>query len=423
MEEQSGDTGCVIVKFGGSSLSDSNAIMRAARSVVEEWRRGVNVVVVVSAMKDTTDNLLSIADESCDGRVKPEDLDDIVSMGERTSARIFTAAVKSLGVEAAYLDPDDPEWPIITDESFSRANPITSICEERIRRAILPLLNRGVIVVVPGFIGKTVDGKVTTMGRGGSDTTAMILARALRADQVILVTDVDGIMTADPKIIDNPRILSEVDMDVLAGLADSGSKFIHKKALKYKSADIDVKVINNARGDLRSDGTLIKGYLPENLIVESYPGRVMAVTIIGKALSESPETLQVILQQIRMFKATILGMSINHNSLILYLPMDGFKELLESLHSMILAHERMIAMAVKQNLAFITVKGVGLEETPGIISSISKRLFSAGINIYGIFTITSSILLFIDLKSRDEALRLINDSIQNFKDSGKVEDQ
>ena len=252
------------------------------------------------------------------------------------------------------------------------------------------------------------------MGRGGSDVTAMILARSLSAQEIILVTDVDGIMSADPKIIQKPRVLKEIEMDALIGLADAGSKFIHKKALRYKSPVTDARVISNSSGNLRSEGTIIRGSFPENIMIELHPEICMAVTIVGKAISESPKTLQDILQQIRRFDVPILGMSINHNSLILYLPMNSSRELLEALHSIVVADERTIAMAVKQNLAFINVKGVGLEESPGIVSVISGALSQANINISGIFTITSTVVLFIDSKDKEKAIQLIKDSIKRY---------
>jgi len=200
-------------------------------------------------------------------------------------------------------------------------------------------------------------------------------------------------------------------MDALVGLADSGTKFIRKKALRYKSSEIDIKVTGNAAGDLDADGTIIRGSLPNNTVVELYPEPAMAVTIVGKEASESPEILAEILREIRGAGVTLLGMSINHNSLILYLPMNA-GSLLESLHSIIVRDERAIAMAVRKDLAFIRIKGVGLEETPGVIGGIAKALNSVGINIYGVFTITSSVLIFVDLKDQEKAVRLIEESVR-----------
>lgn len=405
---------CLVVKFGGKSLADGPRIVRAAETVAKEEAKGTKIAVAVSAMGETTDNLLETANQACKNPLSGEELDDILSMGERTSARVFTAALKGQGIKCLYLDPADPKWPIITDATFTNAQPMAPICQKLIREHVLPIVEQGAVVVLPGFIGKTEDGRVTTMGRGGSDTTALILAQALSADQVILVTDVEGIMTADPKIIKKPQRIREIDVNQLVGLADSGTKFIHQKALRYKVPSIDIKVIDHAKGDLNSEGTLIRGGLHSHSITveRAHPSPAMMVTIVGTAISESPQILQEVFQQIKAAKVPMLGASINHNSLILYLPEDSPEKLLEALHSIVLNYERTLALAVRKNLAFVKVGGVGLEETPGVIGKISQALYSEGINIFGIFTITSSVLVLVDLKQGEKAVELMQKSIR-----------
>lgn len=404
---------CVVVKFGGSSLANESKIASAAKAVAKEVMKGTRVVVVVSAIGKTTDFLLDTAKQACGIEISGEELDDIASMGERTSVRIFSAALKANNVRCYYLDPVDPDWPIITDRSFTNAKPIVPVCEKMIKEHVLSSVEQNMVVVIPGFIGKTEDGRITTLGRGGSDTTALIVARALSADQVILVTNVDGIMSADPKIIKKTQRLKEIHVDALTGLTDTGTKFIQKKALKYKDPSIGVKVINHASGDLNSDGTIIHGGLPNDVTVEmAYPSPTMAVTIVGNAISESPQVLQDVFQRINDAKASILGMSIDYNSLILYLPGNGIGGLLEALHSIVVTNEQTLALAVRKNLAFIKVKGVGLEETPGIISRLAESLYSGRINIFGIFTITSSVLVFVDFNDGEKAIKLILKSIK-----------
>ena len=236
----------IVVKFGGSSLADHEKLLKAVVAVVNEAKKGTRVAVVVSAMGKTTDVLMTTAKNASNGKLEKKDLDDILSMGERTSIRIFAAALKTNGAESCYFDPIDSNWPIITDSAFQNANPILKDCEKNIRECILPIIEKGIIPVVAGFLGKTKDGKITTLGRGGSDTTAFILAEALNADEIVLVTDADGIMSGDPKIVSNPERLREIDVNTLVGLADSGAKFIHSKALKYKPKNINVRVINHA---------------------------------------------------------------------------------------------------------------------------------------------------------------------------------
>jgi len=404
---------CVVVKFGGSSLADGDKVSRAARAVVEELKRGTRIVVVVSAVGKTTDFLINLTSQAVKGSVIPgNDIDEVLSMGERTSARIFSAALKANGVKCRYFDPADPDWPIITNNKPTNADPILSICKKRIRRYVLPVLKNRAVAVIPGFIGRTENGLITTMGRGGSDTTALIVAHALEAKEVILVTDVDGIMTADPKIVKSAKKLDEIDVNSLIGIADSGTKFIHKKALKYKDRDIDVRVINHKHCSLRAEGTRIHGSLESDLKVHlAYPEAAISVTIVGKALSESPQVLHQIMQQMKDANVPILGVSANHDSIILYLPERSGEKTLEQLHFVVTSNPQALAMAVRKNIALINVKGVGLEETPGIINKISEALYSKNINIFGMFTLTSNVQFFVDKNDVDNALTAIKDSI------------
>jgi aspartate kinase len=406
----------IVVKFGGSSLSDHERLLKAVVAVVNEAKKGTRIAVVVSAMGKTTDVLMSTAKNASNGKLEKKDLDDILSMGERTSIRIFAAALKTNGAESCYFDPIDDNWPIITDSAFQNANPILKDCEQNIRECILPIMEKGVIPVVAGFLGKTKDGKITTLGRGGSDTTAFILAEALNADEIVLVTDADGIMSGDPKTVSNPERLSEIDVNTLVGLADSGAKFIHSKALKYKPKNINVRVINNAHGNLTKEGTVITGALASELDAEiAHPFPVAEITVIGNGISANPQIIQEMVEKTKQH-SLLLGMSMNTNSIILYASQEkNLDALFNDIHEITKSNKETIAMAVKKDLVFIQTSGVGLEETHGIIGKISEDLRLNGINISGILTITSSILLFVDWNEREKALKLIKNSLRSPK--------
>jgi aspartate kinase len=403
----------VVVKFGGSCLASSDRIIKAAYSIIEAAKKGFKPVVVVSAMGKSTDQLLEIAKETIkNGSNFKELLDDILSMGERTSARIFAATLKANGANAKYFDPMNGDWPIVTDNAYGNAKPILEESVKKIKQHVYPVLNQGVIPVVPGFIGKTSSGEITTIGRGGSDTTAFILAQALNADEVVLVTDVKGIMTGDPKLVKDPKPLDVIPIQALAGLADSGAKFIHKKALKYKPENINVKVISYEAGTIEAEGTIIKGGLTNELSIELFPKSMLMITVVGKGVSEEPSIIKGIIEEIKSEGVELIGTSSDYNSLIFYLPEERVDGLLNSIHEIVKTREKALAMAVKKGLALIQITGVGLEETPGVIGKISTPLHDRNINIYGIFTITSSIKVLVEWNDKDEALKLIKDTLK-----------
>jgi len=402
----------IVVKYGGATLADHERVLKAVTAVAKEAKKRTQIAVIVSAMGKTTDQLLSAAKNASNGKVEKGELDEILAMGERTSIRIFAAALKAQGVEARYFDPLDQDWPIITDNVFSDANPILDKCRERIQQYVLPLVEKGAIPVIAGFIGRTPDERITTLGRGGSDTTAFILAKALGADELILVTDAEGIMSADPKIIDKPSRLPDIDVDTLVGLADSGTKFIHRKALRYKDSSVKVRVISHTHGDLNAKGTIIKGALSTELDVAlASQAPAMSITVVGRGVSEKPEVIQELTERVKAH-AHLLGLSLNYDSIILYASENkDSKLLLEKVHETILQHEETLAMSVRKQLAFLKVKGVGLEETPGLIGKISETLRLNAINIFGLLTITSSILLFVDWNEKERALDLVKNAL------------
>src|SRR3989475_5301030 len=400
----------LIVKFGGSSLSNPKRINLAVASVALEYGRGNRVVVVVSAVGNTTEQLLQLTNGG--GELVETDKDDILAMGERTSARIFAAALKSRGMQARYYDPSDRDWPIITDNNFLNANPLKTKSIQRIRRYLEPVLGDGVIPVIGGFIGRTTDGRISTLGRGGSDTTALLLATALQADEVVLVTNVRGILSADPTQVEHARLLPKIDMRTLIGVADTGTKFSHRKPLRFKDPNINIRVISNTNGRLDSQGTFVTGAsIPELEVTINNPHPVASVTIIGTGLPHQPELVQKIS---KLAGQNLVAVSQDRDSAILYIKQtERLRQQIARLHDAVLNDPHGIALAARMRMALITVRSIGLEERPGVIARISDALRSANINMFGVLTITSSVLVFVDWKLRRKAASLIKSSLEN----------
>ena len=400
----------IIAKFGGSSLSNGKKIGLAAESVAREYSLGNRLVVVVSAVGRTTDELIELTSHGA--AIVETDRDDILAMGERTSARIFAASLKSRGIQARYFDPSDRDWPIITDHDFSNANPLKTACIQRIRKYVKPVVGDGIIPVIGGFIGRTRDGRISTLGRGGSDTTALLLATALGADEVVLVTSASGILTGDPNLIDNAQVLRSIDIKALIGIADSGTKFIHRKALRYKDPEINIRVVPGTAGRLDARGTQITGGpLPELEVKIHNPDPVASITLVGRDLPQNPELIRRVTKIIR---TNLVAISQDSDSAILYLSQtQSLKRQISRLHDVVARDPHGLALAARMGMALITIKGVGLEETPGVVARISDALRLSKINIFGVLTITSSVLVLVDWKVRKQAGNLIRISLES----------
>jgi len=200
----------IVIKFGGSVLQDEVTMKKAADMVSRVINNGLRPVIVVSALKGATDNLLSLS-----RKINPDTpndiLDQVLSMGERTSARLFTSAIISKGLKPTLVDPEFENWPIVTDENHLDANPIYDETERQVQRKIRPMLEAGEVPVVCGFLGKTRLGIMTTLGRGGSDTTAILLGSCLNSKEIVLVKDVEMIFSSDPDVVKNPVPLKELN--------------------------------------------------------------------------------------------------------------------------------------------------------------------------------------------------------------------
>ncbi|HCC06637.1 MAG TPA: aspartate kinase [Clostridiales bacterium] len=232
----------IVQKFGGTSLKTGEARQKATEKVIETFNAGNRVAVVVSAIGRkgdiyATDTLINLVNE-IDVNINKRDLDLIMSCGETISAVIFATLLNKKGYKAMALT--GTQAGIITDNNFGNAETI-KVYSQRITK----LLDQGIIPVIAGFQGVTQDGDITTLGRGGSDTTASIVAEAIEANYVEIYTDVDGLMTADPKICDTARIIDEIGYNEVFQLADNGSKVIHPKAVDIvRRANIEMKIKN-----------------------------------------------------------------------------------------------------------------------------------------------------------------------------------
>ncbi len=397
-------TDILVIKLGGSVLRDAPSIKKAASMIKGVVQQGHRPVIVVSALKGITDSLIDTVKKT-NPNVSPQEMDEVLSMGERTSARIFAVALSAEGLKPAVIDPAAESWPIITDDSFADANPLMDETRKRAQERLLPLIHDGLVPIVCGFVGRTKGGKITTLGRGGSDTTAVILGSTLAAKEVILIKDVDNVFSSDPDTVERPVPIDNLDSEEAFALSLGGAKFLHAKALQYKAQGVRIRIAS-----LENDpfgGTIIDGgsldWRVESSVVPS-----SMITIIGVKLSDA-KIIGKIIDAVRANGAELTSLGLDQKSLVLYV--NGGEDLGNRLHSAIVGEGMAKAISAFNNLSMLSVRGSAMETRPGMIQRITQPLARAGINVYGLSTISSSINVFIKKEQAHEAVSLVRDSL------------
>ena len=398
----------IVAKFGGTSIGNGQRIRKAAQSIVNAYMEGKKVVVVVSAINKTTDDLVAIADESIGKEVTEKQLAEILSMGERTSIRVFSSVFESLGVKSEYIDPSHDLWPVITDDNYGKAQIDFERTEEQ-AQGLLGLLDQGIIPVVCGFLGRTENGEVTTLGRGGSDVTAFLLGHCLNADNVIIVTDVDGVMSTDPRKINEAEKLDYISVEEMRDLATHGAQVLHPHALRFKDPEIKAKIISFEKGDLSDPGTEIVGPFEDSMSksVCLHPEPISVVALVGEDLLNQIGLLAKMTTLVAEANINIYGISAGQNSITLFLDKCDADEAYHLLHNLVIAEDSLSSISLGRDIAMLTMINPDFIETPGVITEITNPLKEAHINIVEISSSQTAIVLFINWEDGKVAYDLI----------------
>ena len=386
----------VVAKFGGTSLGSGDRIERAADTVARAVEEGHEIAIVASAMGSTTDDLLG------DITFEAEDADraEIVSMGERTSVRMLKAALTARGVDATFVEPGSEAWPIITDE-YGEVD-----AEETLKRAEALADNLdNVVPVITGFLAQTIDGKVTTLGRGGSDTTAVMLGKFMDADEVVIVTDVEGVMTGDPRVVEGARNVGHITVDELRNLSFRGAEVVAPSALSYKDEDLTVRVVHYQHGDLLTGGTKIEGQFQNLIDMQDEP--LACITVAGRALRNRPGILADLTQSLRSEGINIDAVASGMDSITFYVNADLAEDAEFILHERVVEDETLSSVTVENEFAVIRVTGGELPNRPGIIFDIVQPVSEAGINIHDLITSATSVAIFVGWEDREQTLEIV----------------
>ncbi|EMA20837.1 aspartate kinase [Haloarcula argentinensis] len=387
----------VVAKFGGTSLGSGDRINRAADSIAAAVQQGHEVAVVASAMGNTTDELLDEINYDADSADRAE----IVSMGERTSVRMLKGALAARGIEAVFLEPGSEDWPIITDEYGE-----VDVEETQKRAHALAGQLKDVVPVITGFLAEDYQGNVTTLGRGGSDTSAVMMGDYMDADEVVIVTDVEGVMTGDPRVVEGARNVGKISVDELRSLSFRGAEVVAPSALSYKSDDLGVRVVHYQHGDLLSGGTSIEGEFQNLIDLQEQP--IACVTVAGRAIRNSPGILADLSGAIADEDINIEANSSGMDSLTFYVDEDDAEEAEALLHARIVDDETLSSVTVEDDIAVIRVTG-GDPSQSALAHQVVEPLADAHIHLYDVITSATSVSVFVPWEDREQALSLVQD--------------
>ena len=387
----------VVIKFGGASLSNGEKIREIAEKVIKLPYE--EKIIVVSAMGDTTNKLIETISQI--GKIDDKDYAEILSMGERISARFFSFALKSLGKKSIFLEPSQDNWPIITDSNFKNANIDIEKTKILIKKYLEPILEN-TIPVVCGFLGKDINGNITTLGRGGSDITALLLGNCLEANEVILVKDTEGVFSTDPKILPNAKQIDKIDIHEFFSLAHGGAKIIRAEALKYKLPNQKIRIVSSSSNDFSKGGTEIIGVFNPNSFEIFMNRNLIAINIICEINSENLCKIFSILNE-----NPIHGISTGKNSITIFTEINDLNKKIKELHDF----NSFKAISYKEKIGMIQIINPIFIESPGWVAKIAEALASRNINIIEVTTSKAAINVFIDEDKIEEALGLIKKSL------------
>lgn len=398
----------VVQKFGGSSVANTDRVSHVADLVIREKRAGKQVVVVVSAMGKTTDNLLSMASE-LSANPDPREIDMLISTGEQVTIAMLAIAIQAKGEQA--ISFTGPQVGIVTDNSHRKAK-IVRINNEKVQRA----LDAGKVVIVAGFQGSTVDQEVTTLGRGGSDTTAVALAAILKAEVCDIYTDVDGVYSADPRLVPKARKLDAISYDEMLELASLGAKVLHSRSVELaKNYGVPLQVRSSFES---APGTMVvkEDKAMEDIVVSgvAYNRGEAKISLIGvpdrpgvaaelfTILGNANVCVDMIIQNVGESGTNDISFTVSKDDL------EDALKVVENASKELQARE----VRHDRDIAKISVVGVGMKSHAGVAATMFRALAKNQINIEMISTSEIKISCIIRESDVERAVQAIHEEFE-----------
>ena len=392
----------IVQKYGGTSVGNPERILNVARRVLATQQAGNSVVVVVSAMSGVTDGLIKLAKEVSSSPAERE-MDVLLATGEQTTIALTAMAIHALGGKAVSLT--GAQAGIITSGVHTKAK-IANIAPRQVRK----FLNEGNVCIVAGFQGQTLEGQITTLGRGGSDLTAIAIAAALKADMCEIYTDVDGVYTCDPRVVPDARKIDVIAYDELLEMASSGSKVMQSRSVEFaKKFKVPFEVrssFNNNRGTIVKEESIglenvvVRGISLERkqakVTITQVPDKPGTASRIFTALSEANVIIDVIVQNVSVSGSTDISFTMGADEL------EKLGPVIDRVAKEVAAGE----VLKKSGIAKLSVVGIGMRSHSGVAATLFECLGNGGVNIQMISTSEIKIAVIIDEAQIENAAKL-----------------
>lgn len=404
--------GIVVQKFGGSSVKNAQRIFNVARIITDTYSEGNDVVVVVSAQGDTTDDLIEKAKE-INPKCSKREMDVLLSTGEQISVSLLAMAIESLGFSVKSLTGWQAGF--LTDSNYGNAK-IRRIETERLENE----LGKHNIIIVAGFQGINRYDDITTLGRGGSDTSAVALAAALKADMCQIYTDVDGVYSADPRIIEDAVKIDNISYDEMLELATLGAQVLHNRSVEMaKKYNVKMEVLSSLE---RMPGTKVKEVVDvEKMLVKGVAKDINVSSVSVMGIPDHPGVAYKIFSLLasKKINVDIILQSVGRDGtedITFTVPTDQKDATIEILkeHLSVIGAKDVI---FDNNIAKVSIVGAGMESHPGVAATLFEALFDANVNIKMISTSEIKISVLIAAEEADIALKAIHAAF--FSDSDK----
>ncbi len=466
----------IVMKFGGTSVASGENIRYVAKLIADHVSQGYAIVAVVSALKDFTDQLIEVAEQAKKGNrdyvnefvqkilrehftaareaienkpnlkevenflkkiisdlekvltgityvgeLTPKSKDNVLSFGEKLSTSVVWGTLKDLGINVQYYT--GRKVGIVTDSNFGEASPLMNVTRQQVREEIEPLWEKGVVPVVTGYIAATQDGITTTLGRGGSDYTATIIGAALNVDEVWIWTDVDGLMTCDPKIVPSARTMAELSFQEATEMTIFGAKGMHPRALEpAKEGNIPVRIRNVFKPE--NPGTIIvkeqkvktRGIVKAIALVKN----VALVNVSGAGMVGAPGTAAKVFDMLGKENINVLmiSQSVSEANITFIIQKDLLEKAVSILEIALLGRGLIREVTSEDDVCVVSIVGAGMKGTPGVASRIFSAIAKRGINIRMIAQGSSELNISFAVKGfrGEETVRAIHEEFKLDKD-------